>query len=73
MALPSQAPKTEQVITLLTPEDKSALSRLAAANRLTLSEHVRNVLLAHLRAEGAYILSHVKQLEGQLGLFEEEK
>ena len=43
--------KSEQVITLLTPDDKARLAILANRRQLTLSEMVREILRDRLDAE----------------------
>jgi metal-responsive CopG/Arc/MetJ family transcriptional regulator len=70
MASPSQNPKTEQVITLLTVEDREALDAMADHDKLSRSEMVRDLIRDATRARG--FTAAMQQITGQMPLYEEE-
>jgi hypothetical protein len=52
MAQPARNPKTEQVQTLLTPEDLTSLDSWADDQRVSRSEAVRWIVTERLRSDG---------------------
>lgn len=69
MGAPKSDPRTEQVIAMLTPEDRDAVDALAARERKSRSEYVRDLLIARIESEGVRVLRG--QLPGQMSLLEE--
>lgn len=53
MAQPTRFPKSEQVIVMMTPADRDELDGIAAEERVTRSELVRDVLRAFARERRA--------------------
>ena len=53
MAQPTRFPKSEQVITMLTPQDRDELDEIAAEDRVTRGELTRDVLVRYIRERRA--------------------